>query len=551
MKRRAVIFLFIFAMLLPLLIMREFTPANELRYLNIVDDALANGNFFTFYDHGQAYADKPPLYFWAAMLLKKVFGHHSMFLLSFLLSLVPAFVTGLIMDRWTENKLDGEESTAALLMLHSSVMFLAASIVLRMDMLMCMFIVLALYTFGKMYANKKGAREAKMKIQSHEATLFRRDRILLPVYVFFAIFSKGAVGFLAPVICILVFLVADKDLRIGKYLGWRFWLILIVLCGLWWTGVYLEGGKPYLNNLLFHQTVDRGVNSFHHKAPFWYYLAGYWWIAAVWSLLCVVLIIKGWRNRFLGGIRVKLMITTALTILVMLSLVSSKIAIYLLPAIPFFIYSGALLLPYFKDDRLIRGIVALIAWLFIIIGIAAIFKKFIIPEKIADSLPELWAPYWVILLPIVLGGLLALKALKEKHTPLAISIISASIFVTIFLGSFSMDKINNMTGVKDGCQQAIKISQEKDSPLLYYDFSAAPNMDYYFKQEGLFIREISKEQLSSFEGILFFKERRLKKDSTLRSVLEGKNYVKLGDNVCYADFSVEKDWNIEEKKTEQ
>ncbi|MBO7562093.1 MAG: glycosyltransferase family 39 protein [Bacteroidales bacterium] len=551
MKRRTVIFLFIFAMLLPLMILREFTPANELRYLNIVDDALTNGNFITFYDHGVPYADKPPLYFWFAMLLKKVFGCHSMFLLSALLSLVPAFVTGWIMDRWTEEKLDGEESSAALMMMHSSVMFLAASIVLRMDMLMCMFIVLAMYTFGKMYANKKGAREAKAGEKTHEAKMFKRDRLLLPLYVFLAIFSKGAVGFLAPVICIIVFLISDRELRIGRYLGWRFWAILIVLCALWWTGVYLEGGKSYLNNLLFHQTVDRGVNSFHHKAPFWYYLAGYWWIAAVWSLLCVVLIIKGWRKHYLGGIRIKLMIVTALTILVMLSLVSSKIAIYLLPAIPFFIYAGALLLPYFKDDKLVKGIVAAIAWIFIAIGIASIFKKFIIPEKIAGSIPELWAPFWVILLPMVLGGLLGLKALKDKHTPLAISIISASIFVTIFLGSFSMKEINKTTGVKDGCLEAIKISQEKDSPLLYYDFSAAPNMDYYFKQEGLFIREISKEQLSSFEGILFFKERRLKKDSTLRSVLEGKNYVKLGDNVCYADFSVEKDWNIEEKKTEQ
>ncbi|MBR5073655.1 MAG: hypothetical protein IKX26_00300 [Bacteroidales bacterium] len=552
MTRRTVIFLFIFAMMLPLLLMREFTPSNELRYLNIVDDALQNGNFFTFYDHGQVYADKPPLYFWVAMLLKKIFGAHSMFLLATLLSLVPAFITGWIMDRWTENKLDGEESTAALLMLHSSVMFLAASIVLRMDMLMCMFIVLALYTFGKMHANKKGAREAKMKIQSHEAALFRRDRILLPVYVFFAIFSKGAVGFLAPVICIIVYLIADKDLRIGKYLGWRFWLILIILCGLWWTGVYLEGGKPYLNNLLFHQTVDRGVNSFHHKAPFWYYLAGYWWIVAVWSLLCVVLIIKGWRNRFLGGIRIKLMITTALTILIMLSLVSSKIAIYLLPAIPFFIYSGALLLPYFKDDRLVKGIVALIAWLFIIIGIAAIFKKFIIPDKIAETLPELWAPYWVILLPIVLGGLLALKALKEKHTPLAISVISASIFVTVFLGSFSMNKINNMTGVKDGCLEAMKLSREKDSPLLYYDFSAAPNLDYYFKQEGLHITQIDKESLKCIgNGILFFKERRIKRDSVLRTALEGKEYVRLGDNVCYADFSIPEDNKTEDNNIQQ
>ena len=552
MKRRTVIFLFIFAMLLPLLIMREYTPSNELRYLNIVDDAIQNGNIFTFYDHGQPYADKPPLYFWMAMLLKKIFGCHSMFLLSALLSLVPAFVTGWIMDRWTQNKLDAGESTAALLMLHSSVMFLAASIVLRMDMLMCMFIILALYTFGKMYANKKGAREAKMKIQSHEAAMFKRNRILLPIYVFLAIFSKGAVGFLAPVICIIVYLVADKDLRVGKYLGWRFWLILIVLCGLWWTGVWLEGGKPYLNNLLFHQTVDRGVNSFHHKAPFWYYLAGYWWIAAVWSVLIVVLLIKGWTRRMMGGIRIKLMVTSALTILIMLSLVSSKIAIYLLPAVPMFVYAGALMLPYFKDDRLVKAIVAIVAWLFIIVGIAAVFKKFIVPQKIAGTLPELWAPYWVILLPIVLGGLFGLKFLRDRNTPLSISVISASIFVTIFLGSFSMDKINRMTGVKDGCMDAMKICWEKDSPLLYYDFSAAPNLDYYFKQEGLYIREIGKERLKDIgDGILFFKERRIKRDTLLRNALQGKEYVRLGDNICYADFSVAKDYNIEDKNTEQ
>ena len=76
-------------------------------------------------------------------------------------------------------------------------------------------------------------------------------------------------------------------------------------------------------------------------------------------------------------------------------------------------------------------------------------------------------------------------------------------------------------------------------------------MDYYFKQKGLSIKEIDKESLSGIQdGILFFKERRLKRDSTLRSVLEGKDYVRLGDNVCYADFSAKKD-NAEVNKEEQ
>ena len=88
-------------------------------------------------------------------------------------------------------------------------------------------------------------------------------------------------------------------------------------------------------------------------------------------------------------------------------------------------------------------------------------------------------------------------------------------------------------------------------PLLYYSFSAAPNMDYYFKQNGQQIKELDSAGLSNLEnGILFFKERRIKRDSTLRQRLEGKKYTRLGDNICYAEFSAEKD-NPEDNKEEQ
>ena len=547
MKRRTVIFLFVFAMLFPLLWMREYTPSNELRYLNIIDDAIANGNFFTFYDHGEPYADKPPLYFWCAMGLKKIFGGHSLFLLCTILGVIPAFVIGWVMDRWTENKLNSSESTAALMMMFSSVLFLTAAIVMRMDMLMCMFIILALYTFGKMYANKAGARDAQMKVRSHEARRFKTDRILLPIYVFLAIFSKGAVGFLAPVVCIIVFLLSDRELRIGRYLGWRFWGILIILCGLWWTGVYLEGGKAYLNNLVFHQTIDRGVNSFRHKEPFWFYLAGFWWMTAVWSVLIVVLLIKGWRKRLLGGIRIHLMVVSALTILVILTIVSSKLAVYLLPAVPMFVYAAALMLPYFKDDRLVKGIVAAVAWIFIAIGIASIFTRLLVPAKLSSELLELWAPYWVILLPLTLGGLLALKFLRDKSTSVAISVISAAIFVTVFLGSLSMPKVNKMIGVKDGCLEASAIAAKENLPLYFCCFRAGNNMDYYFRQNGLEVQKLDTLQMKDFtEGVIFFKEKWIVKDVSkrkdmeagespyLKKILEDSEYTKLGNDICYA-----------------
>ena len=128
----------LFILVLPALILRDFTPNNELKYLSIADEAIRNGDWFTFYNHGTIYADKPPLYFWIIMLCKIVWGSHSMFLLS-LFSVIPAFITIGIMDRWIrECSLSSRRSVA--LLLFTSGLFLGSALVLRMDMMMCMFI---------------------------------------------------------------------------------------------------------------------------------------------------------------------------------------------------------------------------------------------------------------------------------------------------------------------------------------------------------------------------------------------------------------------------
>lgn len=63
-------YLILLILVIPVLILRDFTPNNELKYLSIVDEALRDGHFFTFFHQGELYADKPPLYFWLLMLSK-------------------------------------------------------------------------------------------------------------------------------------------------------------------------------------------------------------------------------------------------------------------------------------------------------------------------------------------------------------------------------------------------------------------------------------------------------------------------------------------------
>ena len=41
-------FLIVLVALLPVMIFRDFTPSNELRYLSIADEAIRNITFFTF-----------------------------------------------------------------------------------------------------------------------------------------------------------------------------------------------------------------------------------------------------------------------------------------------------------------------------------------------------------------------------------------------------------------------------------------------------------------------------------------------------------------------
>jgi len=203
------IYLIWFIALLPAMILRDYTPNNELRYLSIVDEALQHGSIFTFTNQGEIYADKPPLHFWLMMAGKLILGEHRMWYYS-LLSFIPALIILTTLSNWirgeeemnkeTEN--DGitgkcsRKGTTASLMLMTSGLFIGAALIVRMDMLMNMFIVLSLYSFYQMY---KGENT-------------RRNSLLFPVYVFLALFSKGPLGLLIPFVTTVTFLIYKKKL---------------------------------------------------------------------------------------------------------------------------------------------------------------------------------------------------------------------------------------------------------------------------------------------------------------------------------------------------
>ena len=509
--------LFWFIALLPIIILRDFTPNNELRYLSIVDEALSNGDVFTFTNQGEIYADKPPLHFWLMMIGKVVLKEHYMWFLSGL-SFVFALVVLTTMVKWLRLTYTGKEVSAnndnentAILMLMTSGLFLGLAIFVRMDMLMLMFITLSLYTFFKIYKGKSRPR----------------DTYLFPIYLFLALFSKGPFGILIPLVSTTLFLFFTKKIRtFGKYWGWKTLLIILAGCALWFTGVYMEGGNDYLNNLLVHQTVGRGINSFHHKEPFYYYAISIWYSIAPWALLAIgLLVVSLYKRKIKSDIELFLAIIV-LSTFGFLSIVSSKIEIYFLPAIPPIIFLTALLLKHFDiQNKWIKASLAVPAIGFIMALPAVIYLGSMDKTSFLGT-----SLLYVAATVITLTGLTVLFILyKKNNTYRAIYAMSIGLLLSIFVLGFTMPQLNIQLGWRKLCAKAIELSEERNITEYYvYKISRAENLDVYLKQD---VKTVTKEEIldSNFKDkLIMLPIKHMENDTKIDSIIQTKEHYEIG-----------------------
>lgn len=444
------VFVFCAVCLLPMMAMRDFTPSNELRYLSIADEAIANGHLFAFYNHGIPYADKPPLYFWIVMLCRLLFGHHSCLALS-MFSLIPAFAIVGIMDRWVMKGKSAMNRMSVAGMTLTCVMFLGTMVVLRMDMLMCLFIVLALWTFYRMYTGE-GSR--------------RQDSLTLPLWIFLALFTKGPVGLLMPPLAIAVFLAVKRDWKgFRKYLGLKTWGIIAALSAVWLTCVWLEGGLEYINNLLFKQTVGRAVNAFTHARPFWFYLVTILWCLAPYTLLLIgsfmasLLPVRKAGAKKTSDLEI-LFLCTIISTVAMLSSFSSKLPIYLVPVLPFCVYLFPTVLDRIGERGWMRWSVGVFQILLLCAGIATLlFLSGSVTIPAAACLLDEYsfareAPVVNAVILLTLANAMGTWFLiKRKSVNIPALLLSAGLFLAAFSASAVLRDLNPYIGYGSICSR--------------------------------------------------------------------------------------------------
>lgn len=322
-------------LLLPLLVTRDFAPGDELKVLCLADEALNQGTAFAFTYHGQPCAGWiTPLYMWAIMGCKLVFGSHFMLLLG-LFSLIPALMIVRILDLWVTKEMhrdreewNDQDRLTALMMLATTTYFLVGACMVRMGVLMCLFLTLALrhiWYLSQGYASP-------------------RREWLVGVYTLLAFLTKGLVSIFVPLLTPLALAALSRNFScIKRCWSWRAMLLVSLGIGAWFLGVWLEGGSDYVHamvsqwNSLPFITKDGTVALFYAQTLLSVLLP--------WTLVVLLILILAANGYVSHTPLQRYFLAIAAAVLVILSCQSARFGIFLLPLLPFLIYYSAISLP--------------------------------------------------------------------------------------------------------------------------------------------------------------------------------------------------------------
>ena len=309
--------------------------SDEVRYADAYA-GLLRGKWLVLSLNGVAYPDKPPLYFWFMWVLDKLstLGDPAAFFLA-------AAASGLLMIYATMRLgrvigLRQEVCAGAGLVLCSTLFFAGLLHYSRMDLLFAALITAAQAAFCAAFVlNKDGS------------PLAQRTRLatLALVLAGLATLTKGPLGLLFPVLTTILFLAWRGRAR--EFFSAALLPGLFALLGLvasWLVAAYFVEGSQFLHKIFYEQIFQRATNTFHHAEPMTFYLVAFPPCWLPWTLALVALPLNRlWQSAFWRGLwdarkaaspeadAKAWLWFSALSGLGLLSLLSGKVVVYILP----------------------------------------------------------------------------------------------------------------------------------------------------------------------------------------------------------------------------
>jgi len=374
--------------------------ADEPRYAQVAREMLARHDWVTPVLYGHPWLEKPPLYYWCAMLAYKASGGISdtaaRLPCAFLSCLLVVFIYV-----WARRFRPGMQLDAALITASAAIMIgfgRAAST----DMPLTAMVTAAMLSWYGWYASKKHGW-------------------LLGFYFFLALgtLAKGPLAVFLAAIIIALFAALRRDGKLLVRTLWPIGIALYLVVAVPWF-IAVQHANPEFYRLFFlQQNVARFTsNLYHHPEPFWFYLPVALLALVPWTVFAVAAVVDAIRDWKYSAqqpageedFRLYLVVWFILPI-IFFSFSRSKLPGYILPAIP----AATVLLADFVLRRQKAGLKPAL-WMTLLHGLlcaAMLSAALIVPFKLL-KLPLSWT---VILVAAVLAimAVLMLWVTLESH----------------------------------------------------------------------------------------------------------------------------------------
>lgn len=178
------------------------------------------------------------------------------------------------------------------------------------------------------------------------------------LYAFFAVLglaflTKGPVGLIPPFLFIGCWKYFKKEkfhFSLHVLLGT---ILMLVILGSWFITIIVDDPKVW-DYFIQEQIINRVTNAeqFHRTQPFWYYFALIPALGLPWIIFIITFILKKPEQIWKESVIIKTLIVVFISLLILFSLFSSKLILYILPIFPFIAILGAHLLYEFSENQL-------------------------------------------------------------------------------------------------------------------------------------------------------------------------------------------------------
>ncbi len=317
--------------------------ADEPRYAQVAREMLQRHDWITPVLGGRPWLEKPPLYYWQAMMAYAVFGVHDW--AARLPSALDATFLVLAVYFFLRRFRPGFEVDGALITA-SSAGIIGYARAASMDMALA-----AAFTIGLLgwWAWRESGKKTYL--------------VLFYGFMGLGMLAKGPVApFLAAAVIVL-YAVTVRELRIALKTLWLPGIVVFCAVALpWYFAVQIRNPEFFREFIVEHNLARFSKNLYHHTEPFWYYLPVTALALVPWTIFAIAALVQPvrmwWTKRKMnateGDLEYQFGVFASCWLIVpvvFFSISQSKLPGYILPALP----AGGLLLAEYLRQHLQQG----------------------------------------------------------------------------------------------------------------------------------------------------------------------------------------------------